>query len=261
MRMFMTGSLFKQKLILLVCLVIIITGCATEDPKPRLQPRSFTTLAIVSPHEFVDYITPETKGDKAIEGAGTGVSSGGLGAMAAGALACGPFLYGLCIAGLGLAGMAVGGVGGLAYGITGISSDDVEILDRKLHQLSASGNLQTILAENLRGKLPPEMLAPVVEAEVQALVSISKIEMRHSDDDLYLKVTARFEYARDESLEPQGGYREIEGRSSRHPLSYWTGADKAMMQAALVECRDKITSKMSRLLNEHWEGAQPKYEN
>lgn len=252
----MTRSLFNRPLILFVCLVIIITGCATEVPKPRLQPRSFTTLAIVSPHEFVDYITPETKGDKAIEGAGAGVGSGGLGAMAVGALACGPFLYGLCVAGLGLAGMAVGGVGGLAYGITGISADDVEILDRKLHLLSASGNLQTILAERLRENLPPEMLASVEQAEVQALVNISKIEMRHSDDDLYLKVTARFEYARDDSLEPQGGYREFEGRSSRHPLSYWTSADEAMMQAALVECREKITSTISRLLNEHWQGPQ-----
>ena len=146
------------------------------------------------------------------------------------------------------------GVGGLAYGVTGISADDVEILDRKLHKLSASENLHTTLAQNLRGKLPSEMLAPVEEAEVQALVNISKIEMRHSDDDLYLKVTARFEYARDESPEPQGGYREIEGRSSRRPLGYWTGANEALMQAALVECREKITSKMSRLLNEHWDG-------
>lgn len=256
MRMSMPGSLWNRQLVLLVCLMIITNGCTTDVPKPRLQARTFTTLAIVSPGEFVDYITPETKGDKAMEGAEAGFSSGGLGAMAAGALACGPFLYGLCVVGLGLAGMAVGGVGGLAYGITGISADDVEILDRKLHELSAIENLQTNLAENLRGKLPPKMLAPLDAAEVQALVTVSKIEMRHSDDDLYLKVTARFEYARDASYDPQGGYREIEGRSSRHALSYWKRADEAMMQAAWVECREKITSKMSQLLNEHWRGTQ-----
>jgi len=255
MSIYRVGSLLNRPLVIFVCLAIIMVGCAAEAPKPRLQPRSFTSLAIVSPHEFVDYITPETKGDKAVEGAGAGAGSAGLGAMAVGALACGPFLYGLCVAGLGLAGMAVGGVGGLAYGLTGISADDVEILDRKLHELGASGNIQTNLADTLRRKLPPEMLAPVEEAEVQALVSISKIEMRHSDDDLYLKVTARFEYARDSSREPQGGYREIEGRSSRHPLSYWVEADEVMMQAALIECREKITSTMSRLLHEHWEGS------
>lgn len=254
MRMSMIGSLLNRPLVLLMCLALIVAGCASEDPKPRLKPRSFKSLAIVSPQEFVNYITPETQGNKAVEGAEVGASSAGFGAMAVGALACGPFLYGLCIAGLGLAGMAVGGVGGLAYGFTGISADDVEILDRKLHKLSTSGDIQNILVENLREKLAPEMLAPVEEAEVQALVNISKIEMRHSDKDLYLKVTARFEYARDESTEPQGGYRKIEGRSSRHRLDYWLEADEPMMQAALAECREKIASTMSQLLHEHWEG-------
>lgn len=254
MRTMQNRESLNRLVAVIVCSAFIVVGCASESVQPRLQPQRFSSLAVVSPHEFVDYITPETKGEKAVEGAGKGAGSVGLGAMAVGALACGPFLYGLCIAGLGLAGMAVGGVGGLAYGSTGISADDVEIIDHKLRELGDSENLHTALAENLRKKLPAEMLVPVEEAEVQALVSISKIEMRHSDDDLYLKVTARFEYARDSSGEPAGGYREIEGHSSRHPLDYWLDADDMMMQAALVECLEKITSTMSQLLHEHWSG-------
>lgn len=248
------GVIRSRLLAMFVSLAISVTGCVNEPSKPELKPSSFETVAIVSPYEFIDYITPETKGKKAVEGAGRGAGSVGLGAIAAGALACGPFLYGLCVAGAGLAGMVVGGTGGLIYGVTGISGEDVKTLDRKLHELGAASDLQTMLTDSLRGKLPEDMLAPVEDAEVQALVSISKIEMRHRDDGLYLKVTARFEYARKVSQEPQGGHREIEGGSSRHPLDYWLTADEAAMQAAMTECREKIATEMALLLNAHWVG-------
>ena len=244
----------SRLLAVLVSLAMVIAGCASETPRPHVQPRTFASVAIVSPYEFVDYISPETKGEKAAQGAGTGAGSLGVGGMVAGALVCGPFLYGLCLAGLGLAGLVVGGTGGLIYGVTGISGKDVETLDRKMHELGAGEDLQTMLADSLRAKLPEQMLAPLEEAEVQALVSVSKIEMRHSDDELYLKVTARFEYTRRSSQEPQGGHREFEGRSVRYPLDHWLSDDQSAMQAAWGECREKIVLEMARLLNEHWVG-------
>ena len=113
-----------------------------------------------------------------------------------------------------------------------------------------------MLTESLRGRLLEDMLAPVEEAEVQALVNIRKIEMRHRDDELYLKVTVRFQYASKASQEPQDGYREIESGSTRRPLEYWLVADEVMIQNAMAECRGKIATEMARLPGELWAGRQ-----
>ncbi len=248
----------RDRLVVIVIgLALVVTGCATGARKPRLQPRSFNTIAIVSPAEFIRYIGPETASDKAIQGMSVGSGTVGLGAMAVGALACGPFLYGLCISGLALTGMAVGGVGGLVYGVTGISSDDAVVLDNKMRELDAGHDLQTELVQELRQQLPEAMLAPVEEAGVQAIVSITSLEFRRSDEDVYLKVTARFAYASDRDTDEEnedGGYREIQGRSERHPLEIWLDADIAQIESAMSQCREMITGDMAGLLLEYWQG-------
>ena len=74
----------KDALILLIAVALLVSGCATETPKPRLQPRYFETIAIVSPNEFTEWVKPETQMEKALEGASVGAGSTGLGAMAVG---------------------------------------------------------------------------------------------------------------------------------------------------------------------------------
>lgn len=146
-------------LVVCLCVVALLPACVSEPEKPRLQPRRFATIAIVSPVEFTKYISPESKTDKAMQGASAGSGTAGLRAMAVGALACGPFLYALCVSGAGLAAMAVGGLGGLMYGVTGISEEDLHVLDRKLHALEATGGQQNQLTDMLRERLPKQMLA------------------------------------------------------------------------------------------------------
>jgi len=252
----MSNLVNQRSIAAISCLALIMAGCATKSPVPPYEPRTFRSVAIVSPAEFITYVTPETRSQKAAEGAGTGAGVTGAGAMAAGALLCGPFFFGLCVAGLGLAGMAVGGVGGLAYAVTGISGDDVETLDSKLRETGESGDLQTQLTESVRSKLSEKMLATVAEAEVQAILSIHSMELRHSEEDFYLKLTARFEYARGGGDESDGGYREIAARSTRHDLDYWLSADPAEMQNAVDECLEKLSTEISRRLNQRWSGAQ-----
>ena len=62
----------RARAALAACLALVVTGCATGARKPRLQPPSFNTIAIVSPAEFIRHIGPETASDKAIQGMSVG---------------------------------------------------------------------------------------------------------------------------------------------------------------------------------------------
>ncbi len=67
---------------IVISLALLVTSCAMGAKKPRLQSRSFNTIAIVSLAKFIQHIGSKTAFDKVIKGMSVGSGKVGLGTLA-----------------------------------------------------------------------------------------------------------------------------------------------------------------------------------
>ncbi len=253
-----------------VATCVLVAGCAggPRATEKAPVPRTFDSIAIVSPAEFLDYVQlppgGESRRTSRYTATESGAAAGIMAGSAVGALACGPFLYGLCWSGLALAGSLAGGIGGYVVDVSREHTDDggeltrAEVahkLEARLKRLDAHHDLQTDFVDALRASLPAAMLGPVEHAQVQALVSISQLGFAAEEEGLYLALKVRLQYATElDQAENPEGVREFSGRSAAYPQQFWIDATAEQVRAAELEGRDQLVDEVAGFLRGYWSG-------
>ena len=240
---------------LVVITALTVVSCApVQQNQDDLPNRTFSTLAIVSPREIVEVVTPETGTERMLEGASAGSTGVGLGGAVVGAAACGPFLYGLCVFGLGMAGMMAGGIGGAFYGVTGMSTEDAALLELRMGKLMLARDLQSELIDTLRVQLPAAMLAKPDVADVQLIISFERFEFSKSGDAVRLEAKVRLQYATDGSERRlEEGFRAFKVRSGEARLDDLRSPDSPALASAIDDCIAGAAKEIEVLLHEHWQ--------
>ena len=255
----------------LITLMLLVAACASHDEKdpPPLNP-TFHTLSLATPEDFVDVGGPRSREDKAEQGMSTMGTVGAVGGAIAGsailATACGPYLYTICLMGSIaqglLAGAAVGGIAGMGVGslagLSGVKTEDAAALEEKTEQLLKAQDYHEVLADKLRERLPPEMLAPPEEADVQSLIVVSSISFKQKDsgedEPIYIRVRARFQFATDEAEgRPAGGWYKFAGRGELRSLDDWLAPGTGALELDMDSGLDQIADGISEALVARWQ--------
>jgi hypothetical protein len=232
-----------------------LAACSSAPAEPEPSPEfRFASIALVSPQEVVDASKPTTRGQKASQGASTGIVSGTLGGAAVGALACGPFLYGLCVTAMMGAGMLAGGATGALYGFTGFPKDTAEQLERRVERLSKEHDLQTLLVTHIRQQVPAAMLAEPSSAEVQAVLVIENVEFVKKGRSAHLISTVRTTYESTESRRvPAHGTRVFSGQSDEVELDALLDEDSDSLRLAVRQSLLAIADQIVAAMDNRWE--------
>jgi len=237
---------------LVITMVFTLASC--NSPKPRSEPEvHFTSIALVSPKQVLDASQPDSRGDRAQEGAVKGLGAGVAGGAAVGAIACGPFLYGLCVVALASAGMLAGTATGALYGFTGFPKDVAEKLEQNVETLSREKDLQSALVGHIRQQVPPEMLAEPEIAEIQAVLVIENVEFIKEKDNVHLVSTVRVTFESTESRRvSEYGYRIFRGRSSEFKWKKWLDASSGDLEEAIRDSLLAVSGKIVTVMNDRW---------
>jgi hypothetical protein len=235
-------------------LCLSLFACAAPKPqKSELPDRTFSSIALISPKDIIAINTPETRTDRGVKGATTGSASAGLGGVLIGAAACGPYLYGLCVVGLGTAGLVAGGTAGALYGFTGISGDMAKELEQRVVILNRQRDLPSELVNNVTSRVPATMLAQPEYAEVQAILTIEKIEFSREQGLAYLKTQVRLTFAATESQrKPEFGSRLFYSLTEEKDFDSWLDTDSNALDLAIDKCLTSLAEEIEVVLREHW---------
>ncbi|MEH6587908.1 MAG: hypothetical protein V7720_15210 [Halioglobus sp.] len=245
-------TIFQRLFLCWLCLSLF--ACATQEPqKSELPDRTFSSIALISPKDIIAINTPETRAGRSVEGATTGGASAGLGGVLIGAAVCGPYLYGLCVVGLGTAGLLAGGTAGALYGFTGISDDVAKELEQKAFKLNRQRDFQSELVNSVTSRVPAAMLAEPEYAEMQAIVTIEKIDFSREEGLAYLKVQVRLTFAATESQrKPEFGSRIFYSVTVQNDFDSWLNANSSSLDLAIDKCLKSIAEEIQAVLREHW---------
>jgi hypothetical protein len=242
------------EILLLSWLSLSLVACTTTSiQRSQLPQRTFSSIALISPKDIIEINTPDTKADRAAGGAITGSAGAGLGGILIGSAACGPYLYGLCVIGLGTMGLLAGGASGALYGFSGISSDDAEKLEQRMVILSQQRDVHSELVSMVISLAPEAMLAAPESAEVQAILTIEKVEFAREQDQLSLNTHLRLTFAATESRrKPEFGSRMFYCLSSPNELGSWLDTKSDTLDIAVNQCLAKFANEIQIVLRDHW---------
>ena len=240
--------------LLFLWLFLSLAACTTHNPqKSALPDRIFSSIALVSPRDIIEINTPDTKTERATEGAITGSAGAGLGGVLIGSAACGPYLYGLCVIGLGTAGLLAGGASGALYGFSGISSDVAEKLEQRMVILRQQRDVHSELVDMVISRVPEGMLAAPESAEVQAILTFEKVEFSKEQDQLSLKTQLRVTFAATKSRrKPEFGSRMFYCLSSPEELDAWLDNKSNTLDTAVDQCLALLAEEIEIVLRNHW---------
>lgn len=249
-------DIFQRLFLSWFCLSLF--ACATPKvEKDELPDRTFSSIVLISPKDIIEINTPETRSDRVAEGAIAGSAGTGLAATLIGAAACGPYLYGLCVVGMGTAGLLAGGATGALYGFSGLPADVVKKLEQRMVELNQQRDLQSELVNKVTSRVPAAMLAQPDAAEVQAILTIEKIDFSHKKGQALLKTQVRLTFAATESQrKPEFGSRLFYSRSEQEDLDAWLEPDSSALNRALNECLASVAEEIETVLREHWASGQ-----
>jgi hypothetical protein len=149
-------------------------------------------------------------------------------------------------------GVAIGTAGALLWGSTGLSDEDTMYLKEEALRLSSTRDMNNELAQALQQQLPGEMLRPAVEADVQAIPVIEKINFFKTDNDLvFIKVEGGLTFAAGTGDEvTRHGHLGFSARTEKMPIDDWLDTSGQAIGEAMDECLDKIARKMANLILE-----------
>lgn len=256
------AGIFKwasARLIAHVCVATLISACASSGQEDDTQVRyRFSSIAIVSRAELVAVESVDTGSLSKTEMTVAGGATGALGGAMAGAAVCaptGPYAA-ICIAAAVVPGAIAGLVGGAltanALWFSGVSQEEELYLKEEASHLSAKRDIHGELAQTLKEKLPPDLTAPVPEADVQAIPIIKEIMFVAADDEmLQLKVSAMLVFSEVGEVDSvRKGHFMFSAKSSHKPLDDWLTLDGSAMANAMDKCLSDISDDMARLIVE-----------
>lgn len=238
-----------------ITMIASLVSCSSAPTEKAPPPEfHFTSIALVSPQEFVDASRPKTRGQMAQEGATAGLLGGTLGGAAAGAIACGPFLYGVCVAALAGAGMIAGSATGALYGFSGFPRKVAVQLEQRVESLSSEYDLQSLLVNNIRERVPADMLVEPAIADVQAVLVIENVELVKGGDNCHVVSTVKATYEGAKSRRvPEHGTSLFKGTSGKFDLELLLDKESDSLKQAIEQSLVEVADQVVAALNHRWE--------
>lgn len=220
----------------------IAAGCAARRTTPPAQSRKVFIRAAGSEHGSLD---ADPHAQRMFHGAAT-AGSRGLGVGAGSGLACGAWAP-LRVPVFGLAGLVVGGVGGMFYGVSGLSVEDAEKINAILTAIDARRDLRADLAAALAHIVPAERQSGPDDATLDASVRIERFRLKqHGGEVLSLRLQSSMRLAWDKAGGEWRASRsfEYESDSRTQGVDAWIADGEAGFDTAISACLEDAARQM-----------------
>jgi hypothetical protein len=228
-------------------IALLLCSCAAEPPVAEKVP-VFERIAIVTLEDIPELSLSDSESEVIERSVYGGAAAGTVGGAAIGAAACGPVLYGPCVAIMSWLGLVAGSTGGAAIGLynySGLSETDAAYVADVLARIDAEIDFHIGLSDQLTRQIPPQLISPLEDAEVQAVIGVSGVNFLEIKNELVrTELYGTLILTWIEGAEEQAYTRLYKAEAPLKDIDELIADDGILLEVLIEQCLNEIAAEM-----------------